>query len=131
MSDELEKLKQDYRNIEAPPHLATRVRASVAQETRRRHAWMPVAAATAVAAAAIWLIPFGEQPTADLPRKPSLSALASLKPQKPSVSAPSLSQIKTVSVPKMPAKPAIKPAKPQSNSIHDSEILKEKDHANV
>lgn len=131
MNDELDNLKKHYRDIEAPPYLASRVRASVADKPRRSHLWLPAATLTALAAAAVWIIPFGEQPSADLPRKPSLSALASLKPEKPAVGTPSLSQIRTVSVPKMPVKPTVKPAKPQTNSINEPKILKEKDHANV
>ncbi len=131
MSEQLDQLKRDYRDIEAPPYLATRIRASVGDRRVRTHRWMPAAAATVLVAAVVWLSPLVEDTTTPTPTKPSLSALAALKPQKPAVSAPSLSKIKTVSVPRMPAKPKLDSTKPQTNTTDDLGTLKEKDHANA
>ncbi len=129
MTDELQQLKHDYRAIKAPPHLATRIRASVGDERRRSARWLPAIAATAIAVAAVGLFPLIDQPSGAAPLKPSLSTLATLKPEKPAVPSPSFSKVRSVSVPRMPAKP--KPRKPKSNQTSESEYLKEKDHANV
>lgn len=127
--DRLDELKRDYRAIEAPPHLATRIRAEVAERPMRRHRWMPATATAMVAISAVWLLPMlWQQPDVEAPRpsKPSLSAIAALKPDKPAA-APSLTQLKTVPKPRMPSKPQLRPAKPQTNFENDE--LKEKDHA--
>ena len=127
--DKLDDLKRDYRAIEAPPHLATRIRAEVADRPLRRHRWMPATATVMVVVTAVWLLPvLWQQQGVDAPRpsKPSLSAIAALKPDKPSA-APSLTQIRTVPKPRMPSKPQLRPAKPQTNFENDD--LKEKDHA--
>ena len=115
MTEDLDRLKRDYRAIKAPPHLATRIRASVDDDRLRPTRWLPALAATTIAIAAAM--------------KPSLSTLASLKPEKPAVPSPSLSKLRSVPVPRMPAKP--KPKKPQSNRTGEPEFLEEKDHANV
>ena len=131
MTEELDQLKQDYRDIKAPPYIATRIRAGVGDDPRRAHRWMPAAAATVLVAAVVWLSPLTEEPMTATPAKPSRSALAPLKPKKPAVSAPSLSKLRTVSVPRMPAKPKLDSKKPQTNKTDDLGTLKEKDHANV
>lgn len=130
MSDELKKLKQDYRAIKAPPYLSTRIRAAVADDRKSSHAWMPVMATALAVVAIAWVLPLMmQQQTAVTPRptKPSLTALASLMPKKPTVTTTSLSQLRTVKVPKLPAKP--KTVKPQANYQIDDELLKENDHA--
>ncbi len=129
MTEELQQLKRDYQAIKAPPHLGTRIRASIGDERRRPARWLPAIAATAIAVAAVGLFPFIDQPSGTAPLKPSLSTLATLKPEKPAVASPSFSKVRSVPVPRMPAKP--KPRKPQSNQTSESEYLKEKDHANV
>ncbi len=132
MTEELEQLKRDYRAIKAPPHLATRIRASIGDERRPSSRWLPAIAATAIAVAAVGLFPLIDQPSGAAPLKPSLSTLATLKPEKPAVPAPSFSKLRSVSVPRMPAKPKPpKPPKPRTNQTSESEYLKEKDHANV
>lgn len=130
MNSDLDKLRRDYRDIEAPPHLATRIRAQVADKPLRRHAWMPVGATLMVIVAAVLLLPYLTQvsaPTTPVPTKPSLSALASLKPSKPAVAAPSLSKVRSVKVPSLPRKPQLKPARPQTH--FENQRLEENDHA--
>ncbi len=132
MNDDIEKLKHDYRNIEAPAHLATRIRAEVADRPVRRHSWMPVGATLMVVVAAVWLVPYLaqlEQTPSPTPTKPSLSALATLKPDKPQVAAPSLSKLRSVKRPSLPPKPKMAPAKPQTYIEFENELLEEKDHA--
>lgn len=129
MTDDLDRLKRDYQAIRAPQHLATRIRASVDEDRRRPVRWLPAVAATTIAIAAVAMFPLLYQPASVTAMKPSLSTLASLKPEKPAVPSPSLSKVRSVPVPRMPAKP--KPKKPQSNRNGEPEFLKEKDHANV
>ena len=127
--DRLDGLKRDYRTIEAPPHIATRIRAEVADRPMRRHRWMPATATAMVAITAVWFLPALWQQQgidAQRPSKPSLSAIAALKPDKPAA-APSLTQLRTVPKPRMPSKPQLRRAKPQTN--FENEDLKEKDHA--
>ncbi len=85
-----------------------------------------------VVAAAVWLVPYLMQlqsPVPETPAKPSLTAIATLKPEKPDVRAPNLSQLRSVKRPSMPAKPRLKPVKPQSQFKLENELLEEKDHA--
>lgn len=130
MSDDLKQLRESYREIEAPAHVATRVRAHVADTPRRSWAWLPVPATALAVFAALWFVPFLGQQTIvrDVPpAKPSLSTLASVKPAKPRTSAPGLSQLRSVSVPAMPPKPELK--KPQSNALPEDEFTEERNHA--
>jgi len=130
MDDEFNDLKRDYRAITAPPHLATRIRANIADSRSHSSFWMPAAVTCTAIVALVWILPFTTQVSSDrpaTPAKPSLSALAALRPTKPAVPSPSMSQLRSVSVPKMPAKP--KPAtssQPQTNYLFENETLKEK-----
>jgi hypothetical protein len=130
MSDDLQNLKRDYQAISAPPHLATRIAASVADSGTRTGFWMPAAATCTAILALLWVLPLTDHianHVADKPSKPSMTALAALKPSKPSVSTPSMSQLRSVSVPPMPAKPKpVKPGKTQTNNQIENESLEEK-----
>ncbi|MDJ0939093.1 MAG: hypothetical protein QNJ00_04975 [Woeseiaceae bacterium] len=131
MTDELDQLREDYREIKAPQALATRIRAEVADRPRS-HGWMPVAATAMVAIVVAWLLPMLWQQTAmerPQPIKPSLSALASLAPEKPRVKTPNLSQVQSPSAPRMPKKPQLKKDQPQTQYRFEDEVLKENDHA--
>ncbi len=151
MTNDLDKLKRDYRDIEAPPQLATRIRAEVGDRTYRSRPWLP-AAVTMVLAIGIALPFLWQQTTprppeqasqasqtsqtsqtsrASQPGSPSLSALTSLTPDKPRVAAPNLSQLRSVSTPRMPPRPQLKPRRPQSSLDTEHENLQEKDHANA
>ncbi len=130
MSDDIEELAKDYRGIEAPPALATRIRAAVADRPVRNHGWMPAAATAVVAAALVGILPALWQTSAvddEKPVRPSLSALASLKVERPAVSTPRLSQIRTPSAPAMPKKPRLPSGKEQTNI--ELRVFEEKDHA--
>ena len=139
MTNDIDKLKQDYRSVEAPPHLATRIRAEVGSRPYRNRAWLP-AAATMVLAIGIAL-PFlwmqtTPQPTdqgsrTTQPTSPSLSALSSLTPDRPKVTAPNLSQLRSVPTPSMPQRPQLNTQRPQSSLDTEHENLQEKDHANA
>ena len=79
MSDDLQKLKQDYQAINAPPHLATRIQASVADSRVRTGFWMPAAVACTAILALFWVLPFTTQVATDAiekPTRPSMSAIA-------------------------------------------------------
>ena len=140
MSDDLEKLKNDYQAIAAPMHLATRISASVADSRTRSGFWMPAAVSCTAILALVWMLPFTGQVSTDeveTPTKPSMSALAALKPSKPAGPSPSMSQLRSVSVPSMPAKPkATTVPKSQTNyQFENREIenttLKEKNDAYI
>lgn len=130
MNDDIEKLAEDYRRIEAPPALATRIRAEVANRPVRNHGWLPAAATAVVAAALVGILPALWQSSAVTdtpPVRPSLSTLASLKVERPAVSTPRLSQIRTPSAPAMPKKPRLPSGKEQTHN--ELRTLEEKDHA--
>ena len=64
MSDDIEQLRQKYRDIKAPAHLATRIRAEVADRPVRSQNWMPVGATAMAVVIVAWLAPYmGEQPS--------------------------------------------------------------------
>ena len=135
MSNELDDLKRDYRQISAPPHLATRIHASVADSRSRSGFWMPAAVTCTAIFALVRVLPFTTQVTSDAVEKPaipSMSALAALKPTKPSVPSPSMSQLRSVTVPSMPAKPKVTtPSQPQTNYQFENTTLKEKNDAYI
>ena len=135
MNDQLDDLKRDYRAIAAPPHLATRIHASVADSRTRSGFWMPAAVACTAIVAFFWIVPFTTQVTSndvDKPVRPSMSALAALKPTKPAVPSPSMSRLRSVSVPSMPAKPKpATPSQPQTNFHYENKTLKEKNDAYI
>lgn len=131
MTDEFDELKRTYRDVEAPPHLATRIRAEVGDQSARSHSWMPAGATFMAVVLVAWLAPYvGEQtaPPSATPSKPSLSAIAALKPDKPPRTSVSLSRLKTVTKPKLPARPQLKRTKPQTNLDIESDLLEEKDY---
>ncbi len=131
MTDDLNELKQAYRDIKAPPHVATRIRATVGSRTHRPRYWIPSAISAAAAVAIVMFlqnVPEPESVTAR-PVKPSLSALSSLKPEKPTNVDISFTRLRSVPKPRMPAKP--KPVKPQSRSEIEYEVFEEKDHAHI
>lgn len=130
MSDDLQKLKRDYQAISAPPYLAARIAASVADSGTRTGFWMPAAVTCTAILALVWVLSLTTQVVNDVAEKPgmpSLTALAALKPGKPSVSTPSMSQLRSVSVPRMPVKPIpAKPAKTKTDKQIENEFLEEK-----
>ncbi len=135
MTDELDDLKRDYRAIAAPPHLATRIHASVADSRTRSSFWMPAAVTCTAIVALFWMLPFTTQVSSDAtatPARPSMSALAALKPTKPAGPSPSMSQLRSVSVPKMPTKPKTATrSQPQTNYHFENKTLKENDDAYI
>lgn len=131
MTDKFDELKQAYRHIKAPPHLAARVRAEVADQRVRSHSWAPVGATVMAIVLVAWLAPYvGEQngSVSGAPTKPSLTAIATLIPSAPPGASVSLSQLRTVKKPKLPAKPRLKATKPQTNLELESDLLEEKNH---
>ena len=134
MTDNIGELKKDYRDIKAPSHLATRIRAEVADQPLRTHSWIPAGATVMAILLVAWIVPYvGEQPPkpSAVPNKPSLAALAALAPDKPTGTSPSLSKVRSVKVPKMPAKPRLKPKNPQSNYDFEIDLMEENDHAHI
>ena len=135
MNDELDDLKRDYRAISAPAHLATRIHASVAKSRTRSSFWIPAAVTCTAILVLVWMLPFATQVPSNAPKAsahPSMSTLAALKPAKPAVPSPSMSQLRSVNVPSMPAKPGLAtPSQPQTNNPIENEFLKEKNDAYI
>lgn len=131
MTDRIDELKEAYRDMKAPAHVATRIHAEVADRPQRSHSWMP-AGATAIAVVLVaWLGPhLGEQSTVPsaATSKPSLSTIAALRPDKPVQTSMSLSQLKTLKKPTLPQKPRLKPTKPQTHLKSESDLLEEQNH---
>ena len=134
MSEDIDKLKQDYRGIRAPKHLATRIRAEVADQVRPRRSWLPALVPVALAVAAVTVAPLlmqqqsGDETVA--PKPTSMSSLTRVSLLKPEMSTPSLSKLKSITVPALPRKP--KPDSEQTPQTYfdiEDENLKEKDHA--
>lgn len=134
MTDNLENLKQAYREIKAPPYLATRIRAEVAGRATEQFSWKPISAAGIMAIVAVSLLSvmWQQQTRVVAPEmQPSLAALAALAPKKPAVSTPGLSQLRSVKAPSMPVKPRPKNSKPQSNLDNEIEKLEDRDNAYI
>ena len=136
MSDDLEALKRGYREISAPPHLATRIRAQVADRPAARSHWVPIVTTALAVAAIAWVLPFALQQQVSQvakPTKPSLSALAALKPNKPKHAAPSLSQLKSVSIPAAPPRPKPRTTVPRSGigTELENELLEESNNVYI
>lgn len=134
MNEDIDKLKQDYRAIRAPEHVATLIRAEVADRESPRRTWLPTLVPVAVAAAAVTVAPLlmqqqsGDETVA--PKPTSLSTLTRVSSLKPGTTAPSLSRMKSVKVPALPRKPQTKSQEqPQTKFDIEIEHLKEKDHA--
>lgn len=135
MTNEIDQLKHDYRNIEAPAWIATRIRAEVADRPRKA-SWLTLAAPLAVAIAVIATVPMLLDDRDETVAPTSLTVLSLAASSTPSVAAPSLSNVQSPSLPALPAAP--QPAQePESDPIDtsfelprkDSNELKEKDHA--
>ncbi len=130
MSEPLDELAREYREVRAPATVATRVRAEVRDRRAPRFGWVPIASTAALAAVLAGALPMLWQSstvTPDTATRPSLSTLAALKVERPAHVSPSLSKVKTVKAPSMPARPKRVPPKEQTNI--EIEFLEEKDHA--
>ena len=135
MSTELDDLAREYREITAPEHIALKIRAETAERPSAGHRWLPLAAAAVVATVAVAVVgmPPTLRPAEDIVTtpsvKPSLSAIAATKVEKPAVAPPSLSRIRTPSAPLMPSKPRLERDGEQSRTrFEDAE---EKQHAHT
>lgn len=139
--NDIDKLRKDYREMKAPPALATRISVHVNERSARRRNWMPAAAAASVAVVAVFLLfstpqqQEGTTPTLvaeNTTPKPTMSSLARVMKKRPSISVPSLSQVRTHSIPPPPSKPVPQTTKPavETKTYFDIEpsISKEKDH---
>lgn len=139
--DDIQKLREDYRSIEAPAALATRIRAHAAEQSAHRRSWLPAAVGAAVAVTAVFLVftnlQQDERGTSTLVAenstpKPSMASLARVMQKRPTVTAPSLSQVRVRTLPAPPPKPLPRPKKsPETKTYFDIEhsISEENDHA--
>lgn len=140
MSDDLEQLRRNYRAIEAPAALATRLRAHTKERATQR-SWQPLAIGSAVAATALFFVfsalqqnntPATNILTDNTTPKPSMASLSTVMQKLPPVSAPSLSQVHIRSLPAPPSKPIQETSRPSKESSQSSEfepiLIKENDH---
>lgn len=125
MNEDIEALRRDYRAVTAPPQLRRRIHARVAAPRRHHPRWLPALGLAAAALAAAWVLTLVPRHEAGPPASPSLSALASLAPERPPGTAPSLTRMKTVSLPAPPRRP--EPTEPSTKN--DTDSTKEKHHA--
>jgi len=131
MTDQFDELKQAYLDVKAPPHLARRIQAEVADQRVRSHSWLPAGATAMAIVLVAWLTPYVGEQTASpsaTPSKPSLTTIAALKPAAPAGTSVSLSQLKTLKKPRLPAKPKLKATKPQTNLDAEHDLLEEKNY---
>ncbi|MEL7187247.1 MAG: hypothetical protein AAFN50_12565 [Pseudomonadota bacterium] len=138
---DIEKLRKDYRAIEAPPALATRIRAHTAEQQNRRRGWLPAAVGAAFAVTAAFFLFTNLQQDERLTdtlvaenstSKPSMASLARVMQKRPTVSAPSMSQVRVRTLPAPPPKPVPQSKKPPATKSYfeiEDLIPKEKDHA--
>ena len=111
---DLNALRTRYREIEAPPRLATRIRAEVRQRAGARPRWRPAFALAGAAAAALVILPLALQRQPSV--KASLTSPPSISAVKPSMTSLGLSRVRSVRTPAIPPKPRPEPAvRPQTN----------------
>jgi len=130
MTDNLKQLKSNYRNIKAPPYLATRIRANVADRAPRQRSWVSaITAAVAVAVISVTIILLQQQPSQTM-TSPSFATLSRMMPDRPAVPVPSLSNVRSIKTPALPPKPKLnQPNTEQTYFDFENSDLKETDHA--
>lgn len=138
MNEDLERLRRRYRAVRAPSDLAARVRARVDHQAPRSvRPWIPAAAAAIGMLAMVWFLPglWQQDPTGPIrPAAPSLSKLASMAPQKPAVTTPGLSRLRSVALPNVPTRPSWQVEQPELPQIplnFNQQSPTEKDHAYI
>lgn len=104
---DLEALQERYRETEAPPWLATRIRARLNERSADRAWWKPALALVTAGAAALLILPLALQQQPNY--KPSLTTPPSLSGVKPSMTSLSLTRIKSVRTPAPPPRPRVNP----------------------
>ena len=116
MNRDLDKLVEDYRDIKASPHLATRINAHVNTDTRKRFGkWWSLAGAGALAVVVgVMLTSTMMEPSTDpdvvvaeTPSVPGFSQLASSPVTSASLTSPSFSNLRSVNSPALPDKPVL------------------------
>ncbi len=129
--NDMEQLKQEYRNIKAPPYLATRIRAEVAGRAMRPRMLMPAAVTLAVAMLAVVPLLFIGKPLHEpVKTMPSLAMLSQMTPDKPGTPVISLANVRSMAKPAMPQKPVwVTPTGPRRRSLMNHIYSKENYHA--
>ncbi len=97
-------LREQYRKIEAPPFLASRVVANLEAGSSESRSWKPVfVSAVLLVVVALWLPSGDQEPAMDSGREGllSLGRMSAALPAKPEISVPGFSRIKSVSAPPM------------------------------
>ena len=112
-------LRRDYQAIEAPAGLRGRILSRLPQQHRWPRAWIPVAVAASLVAAValvVWSPPKEDAPlvVARLSHTPSVSLLSEVMAERPPLTAPSTTGLRSVPLPALPARPRIPPAPPRA-----------------
>lgn len=120
MTQDIDRLKRDYQAMQAPPHLASRIRAEVSSHSVHRR-WLPAVLATTMAVALILPVVW-QQIAVETNSSVTVSSVSLLPvtPRKPAVRAPSLSQLRSVPTPTPPKRPTLNPTK-KLKTFFDSE----------
>jgi len=142
-TNDIERLKREYRELRAPQHLAGRIRARVRGSggARPRSAPIPALAALAAALGAVALLvalPWRVGGEAEV-RPTSLTVLSLAARSRPHVAVPGLSSVPGMTLPPAPSRPMIAvdtglPPAADDQELEDlrnhSRTEEEKDHAN-
>ena len=130
-ADEIESLKKRYRSIEAPPYLASRIRAHtqtpITTTRRWRHALAIIPVVILTFGALTLVLQKDTNPIVS-PALPSFSALSRLTLDKPASSALGMSRIRTVSTPRMPQKPKTGQSITPEQNFESTEFQKPKEN---
>jgi hypothetical protein len=127
-ASELASLKRRYRALEAPPFLASRIRAGMEVQTRRRGSRRPLLAAMAIAVCGLAVLPFVlKQETAQQPHSMVSLSMGLTSVKLPPT--PSLAKLRSVRTPALPPRP-VPPPRDQSGKETDVQTRypKEKTH---
>lgn len=105
---DLLSLRRDYRTLQAPPFLASRIRAGIDARTTRSIRRRPLLAATAIAVCVLVVLPFLFKQGAVQPPLPMVSLSMGMTSVKLPPT-PSLAKLRSVRTPALPPRPVPPP----------------------
>ena len=103
-ADDLQSLRRDYRTLQAPPFLASRIRAGIDARTTRSIRRRPLLAATAIAVCVLAVLPFLFKQGAVQQPLPMVSLSMGLTTVRLPPT-PSLAKLRSVRTPALPPRP--------------------------
>jgi len=125
---DLRSLKRDYRTLQAPPFLASRIRAGIDARTANRANRRPLLAAVAIAVCVLAVLPFMfKQEAAQQPLSMASLSMGLTTVRLPST--PSLAKLRSVRTPALPPRPVPPPVDKSGKEIDiQTRYPKEKTH---